>query len=261
MCGRFAFYQEIEPLLDDLDAVDLTAPGMRARWNIPPTVPIHIVTESIDRDSGEVLRALRIARWGLLPPFAKDLSFSSRTFNARRETLAQKPSFRGSLARYRAVVPMNGYYEWRRDAQGRRTREPFYITPADGSLLYMAGLVSWWKGEGGHEGPAASADGAWLLSATVITREATGELAALHDRTPLMLAREAVDAWLDVQMDSAADAQAFVLDDAHLLEDARLEVRPVGPEVGSVRSDGPQLIARAQPSAAAGSGQIPLPPA
>lgn len=257
MCGRFAFYQEIEPLLDDLGAVDLTEPGVRARWNIPPTVPIHIVTESIDRDSGEVLRALRMARWGLLPPFAKDLSFSARTFNARRETLAEKPSFRGSLARYRAVVPMNGYYEWRRDAKGRRTTEPFFITPADGSLLYMAALISWWKGQGGHEGPAASADGAWLLSASIITREARGELAGVHDRTPLMLTREAVDRWLDPGMDQAADAQAFALEDANLIDDALLEVRPVGPEVGSVRHDGPDLIAPAGTS----QGRIPLPPA
>lgn len=116
MCGRFAFYQEIEPLIDDLDAVDLSDPRLRARWNIPPTAPIHVVTESIDKETGEVLRALRVARWGLLPPFAKDAAFSSRTFNARRETLGQKPSFRGSLGRYRALVPMDGYYEWVRDS-------------------------------------------------------------------------------------------------------------------------------------------------
>src|SRR5699024_472110 len=182
MCGRFAFFQEIEPLLDDLDAVDLTDGRLRSRWNIPPTAPIHVVTESVDQDSGEVLRALRAARWGLLPPFAKDETFSSRTFNARRETLAEKPSFRGSLGRYRALVPMDGYYEWVRDAKGTR-KQPYFITPADGSPLYMAALVSWWKGPGGHEGPAASEDGAFLLSTTIITRAATGDLAQIHDRT------------------------------------------------------------------------------
>ena len=84
MCGRFAFFQEIEPLLDDLGAVDLEDPRLRSRWNIPPTAPIHVVTESIDKETGEVLRALRVARWGLLPPFAKDESFSSRTFKIGR---------------------------------------------------------------------------------------------------------------------------------------------------------------------------------
>ena len=241
MCGRFAFFQEIDPLLDDLGAVDLEDPRLRSRWNIPPTAPIHVVTESIDRETGEVLRALRVARWGLLPPFAKDAIFSSRTFNARRETLADKPSFRGSLSRYRALVPMDGYYEWVRDGAGKR-KQPYFITPADGSPLYMAALVSWWKGPGGHEGPAASADGAFLLSATIITRQATGELAEIHDRTPVMLRREAIDPWLDTAMDDRRAAQAWILEDSHLLDDATLSVREVDPAVGKVGNDGPELL-------------------
>ncbi len=241
MCGRFAFYQEIDPLVDDLGAVDLTDPHLRSRWNIPPTAPIHVVTESIDTETGEVLRALRVARWGLLPPFAKDVSFSSRTFNARRETLGEKPSFRGSLGRYRAIVPMDGYYEWVRDQKGTR-KQPVFIAPADGSPLYMAALVSWWKGPGGHEGPAASEDGSFLLSATIITREATGELAEIHDRTPVMLRRDRVDGWLDTGMDDRHAAQEWILDDAHLLDDATLAVREVDPAVGKVGNDGPELL-------------------
>lgn len=241
MCGRFAFYQEIDPLVDDLGAVDLTDPHLRSRWNIPPTAPIHVVTESIDTETGEVLRALRVARWGLLPPFAKDASFSSRTFNARRETLGEKPSFRGSLGRYRAIVPMDGYYEWVRDQKGTR-KQPFFIAPADGSPLYMAALVSWWKGPGGHEGPAASEDGSFLLSATIVTREATGELAEIHDRTPVMLRRDRVDGWLDTGMDDRHAAQEWILDDAHLLDDATLAMREVDPAVGKVGNDGPELL-------------------
>lgn len=241
MCGRFAFFQEIDPLLDDLGAVDLEGPRLRSRWNIPPTAPIHVVTESIDKETGEVLRALRVARWGLLPPFAKDESFSSRTFNARRETLGEKPSFRGSLSRYRAIVPMDGYYEWVRDEKGRR-KQPYFIAPADGSPLYMAALVSWWKGPGGHEGPAASDDGAFLLSATIITREATGDLARIHDRTPVMLPRDQVDAWLDTSMDHKEAAAAWINDDSHLLEDSLLAVREVDPAVGKVGNDGPELL-------------------
>lgn len=240
MCGRFAFYQEIEPLLDDLGAVDLADPHLRQRWNIPPTTPIYVVTESIDTDTGEVTRALRIARWGLLPPFAKDEAFSSRTFNARRETLAEKPSFRGSLGRHRAIVPMDGYYEWMRE--GRARKQPYFISPADGSPLYMAALVSWWKGPGGHEGPAASADGAFLLSATIITREADGDLAEIHDRTPVMLRRDAIDAWLDTGMDDRHAAQEWVLEDSHLLDDGSLSVREVDPAVGKVGNDGPELL-------------------
>ncbi|MGP5639487.1 SOS response-associated peptidase [Brachybacterium tyrofermentans] len=241
MCGRFAFFQEIDPLVDDLGAVDLTDPHLRSRWNIPPTAPIHVVTESVDKETGEVVRALRVARWGLLPPFAKEASFSSRTFNARRETLGEKPSFRGSLGRYRAIVPMDGYYEWVRDDKGTR-KQPYFIAPADGTPLYMAALVSWWKGPGQHEGPAATEDGTYLLSATIITREATGDLAELHDRTPVMLRRGEIDAWLDTAMDDRHAAQGWILDDAHLLDDSTLEVREVDPAVGTVGNDGPELL-------------------
>ncbi|MGP9844413.1 SOS response-associated peptidase [Brachybacterium sp. 107] len=241
MCGRFAFFQEIDPLVDDLGAVDLTDPHLRSRWNIPPTAPIHVVTESVDTETGEVVRALRVARWGLLPPFAKEASFSSRTFNARRETLGEKPSFRGSLGRYRAIVPMDGYYEWVRDAKGTR-KQPYFIAPADGTPQYMAALVSWWKGPGQHEGPAATEDGTYLLSATIITREATGDLAELHDRTPVMLRRGEIDAWLDTAMDDRHAAQEWILDDAHLLDDSTLEVREVDPAVGRVGNDGPELL-------------------
>ena len=241
MCGRFAFFQEIDPLVDDLGAIDLTDPHLRSRWNIPPTAPIHVVTESVDTETGEVVRALRVARWGLLPPFAKEASFSSRTFNARRETLGEKPSFRGSLGRYRAIVPMDGYYEWVRDDKGTR-KQPYFIAPADGTPLYMAALVSWWKGPGQHEGPAATEDGTYLLSATIITREATGDLAELHDRTPVMLRRGEIDAWLDTAMDDRHAAQGWILDDAHLLDDSTLEVREVDPAVGRVGNDGPQLL-------------------
>lgn len=248
MCGRFAFYQEIEPLVDDLGAVDLTDPTLRPRWNIPPTAPIYVVTESIERGSGAAVRALRVARWGLLPPFATDESASARAFNARRETLRSKPTFRGSLARYRAIVPMDGYYEWRRTA-GSTTKQPYYVTATDGSPLYMAALVSWWKGPGHHEGPAASDDGRWLLTATVITRASSHQvLADLHDRTPVMLRRDRVDAWLSPQMDDAAEAQAWILDDAPLLPDTDLTLRPIGPEVGSVRNDAPALLEATGPS-------------
>lgn len=241
MCGRFAFFQEVEPLVDDLGAVDLTDPTLRARWNIPPTAPIHVVTESIDKSTGEVLRALRMARWGLLPPFAQELSFSARTFNARRESLAQKPSFRGSMGRYRALVPMDGYYEWVRDTGGGR-KQPYFISAADGSPLLMAALVSWWRGPGGHEGPAASGDGAFLLTATIITREASGELARVHERTPVMLQRSQIDDWLDTAMDDRRAAQEWILEDDHLLDDTTLSVREVDAAVGRVGNEGPQLL-------------------
>src|SRR5699024_1389741 len=98
------------------------------------------------------------------------------------------------------------------------------------------------RGPGEHESPAASEDGRFLLSVTIITREADGELADIHERTPVMLPRDRLDAWLDTGMDDPQAAQRWILDDSNLLEDTALSVREVDPAVGKVGNDGPQLL-------------------
>lgn len=242
MCGRFAFYQEIEPLLDDLDAVDLTGGALHARFNIPPTVPIHVVTEGIERDTGELVRALRIAKWGLLPPFAQEEAMASRTFNARRETLVEKPSFRPSLGKYRAVVPLSGYFEWQQ-GPGRGRKQPYFIHRDGGAPLYAAGLISWWKGPGQHEGPAASADHKWLLTATIITQAARGHLAHIHDRSPVFLTTEGARTWLALDsFDSDAEAQAWINGEEGRVEVETIARHPVSARVGNVRAQDRSLI-------------------
>lgn len=245
MCGRFAFFHEVEPLARELGAVDLTDAASRARWNIPPTASIVVVTESRENPQGPSLRALRMARWGLLPPFAHEESFSSKTFNARRESLADKPSFRGSLGRYRAVIPMSGYYEWKRTAD--KPPQPHFIATPGGDPLLVAALVSWWKGHGSHEGPGASDDGRWLLTATVITRESDGLLADIHHRMPAILSPASVNAWLNQDMDDRHEAQSWISNDAHLLSSSDLRCHPVDRAVGSVRREGPDLITPIEP--------------
>ncbi len=239
MCGRFALFQEIEPLLDDVGALDLADPHLHARYNIPPTAPIYVVTEGLERDSGELTRAVRTARWGLLPRFAKDLSFSAKTFNARRESLAEKPSFRGSLARYRALVPMNGYFEWKAGPQGKI---PHFIHDRHAPLLYAAGLVSWWK-------DPSSSPSEWLLSATIITKAAESHLSHLHSRMPVFLDPEGRETWLCLDsFSSGAEAHAWMSGTEGQLASEALEAYPVGREVGSVTSEGPHLLERQGPT-------------
>lgn len=197
-------------------------------WNINPTEQIPIVLESAKR--GPVVRRLESARWSLVPSFAKELASPYPTFNARAESAAEKPTFASSVASRRALVPATGYYEWHTvDA----TKTPYFVHSDDGLPLAFAGLYAWWKN------PALAEDdpARWVLSATILTSDAQGPLARIHDRTPLALPEEWWDQWLD----------PHTTGDQALVDSAVAASRPVADtfrfhEVAPVRGNGPELI-------------------
>ena len=155
--------------------------------------------------------------------------------NARGETVAEKPAFREAFKARRCLVPADGWYEWLKRPDGK---QPYFMTRPDGGPLAFAGLWSVWGSEEQR-----------LLTTTVITTAAVGDLAAVHDRMPLVLPPERWADWL-----SADDASGLLAADASWL--ARLEIRPVGSAVGDVRNDGPELI-RAIPSSSAVTDETP----
>jgi putative SOS response-associated peptidase YedK len=188
MCGRFVVAGERDDLLRlfevEFQGEDLPAPS----WNVRPTDRIPVVIES-GRGGTPRRRRLEGARWALTPPFSKTLATRPPLFNARAETAAEKPSFRDAVRSRRAIIPASGYYEWR--TEGSR-KTPFYIRPAEG-LIAFAGLYSWWKDAALAEDDPAR----WHLTATILTRDAVGALAEVHDRTPVALPRDWWSAWLD----------------------------------------------------------------
>jgi len=162
MCGRFVQL----PLFDKSQAPwpelaeDLA--GVTAKYNLAPTQRAAVVL-----GDGEKLE-LRKLRWGLIPPWVKDLKGSYSTINARVETVATKPAYRAAWkAPRRCLVPMAGYYEWRDENGGK---QPYYIAREDGAMLYAAGL---WEPRHRLQQPDDDSDG----SVTVITHDAV-ELAA-----------------------------------------------------------------------------------
>src|SRR6185295_12328716 len=120
---------------------------------------------------GEILRTMRAARWGLVPSWAKDPSIGSRMINARSEGVADKPAFQRAFATRRALLPSDGYYEWKppddsgAGARPKAKKQPYYIHPADGGVLALAGLYEFWKD------PTKADDDPdrWLVSAAVVT--------------------------------------------------------------------------------------------
>lgn len=188
MCGRFVqlplFDKSQAPwpeLADDL--ADVTA-----KYNLAPTQRAAVVL-----GDGEKLE-LRKLRWGLIPPWVKDLKGSYSTINARIETVATKPAYRAAWkAPRRCLVPMAGYYEWREEKGGK---QPYYIARADGAMLYAAAL---WEPRHPLQPPEDDSDG----SVTVITHDAVELAGTVHDRMPVFLDPALARGWMTADRNDA----------------------------------------------------------
>ncbi|MEV7691786.1 SOS response-associated peptidase [Microbacterium sp. NPDC089189] len=232
MCGRFVVANVASELVGVL-RVDVTSPDLPApSYNVAPMATAAIVLDSAKTDPPT--RRLEPARWGLVPGWAKDPKIGARAFNARAEELEDKPMFRAALIKRRAVVPATGYYEWKHEGD---TKTPHFIHPADGSPLFLAGLYEWWKD------PARADDdpARWVLSFTVLTRDAIGDLGSIHDRMPLFLDADFADAWLDTDTENVGDVLDAAIDAAPDVARS-LDAFPVDAAVGNVRNDSPDLI-------------------
>lgn len=227
MCGRYATSKTSDALAEEFAAqVAESALAVEPDWNVAPTKPAPIVIERPPKDDHAGGREVLLARWGLVPSWAKDPKIGSRMINARSETVAQKPAFAKAFAQRRAVIPADGYYEW---YAGQAGKQPFFIAPKDRSTLAMAGLFEFWK---------ATADAPWLITFTVITTTASDDLGHLHDRTPMMLVGEQIDAWLD-PAPRPTDELLGIMTPA---VPGRLDAWPVSTQVNDHRHNGPQLV-------------------
>jgi putative SOS response-associated peptidase YedK len=238
MCGRFVLDRNVTDLIElfDVDVVGETMP--EPSWNIGPTRQISIVLDSLPRatsddDFPEPVRRLESARWGLVPGWAKEVNAGPPLFNARSEDLADKSHFSAAVKTRRAVIPASGYYEWQ-VVDG--VKVPHYMSLPGDELLLFAGLYEWWRN------PAAASDSPerWLLSATILTRSATGDLARVHDRMPVFLDQDLVEEWLDPQEEGSQELVDQLAYGAAEVE-PRIQRHEVGPAVGSVQNDGPDL--------------------
>lgn len=225
MCGRYVTTQSSAELAEQFGAFDETQGRLTANFNLAPTslVPVIRAGARLDR------RKLSLARWGLVPSWAKDLAIGARTFNARAETVASKPAFRSAFAATRALIPADGWYEWTTRAKG--SKQPYYITAGAGLGSEGMAFAGLWSAWGDIDQP--------LITCSVITTAALGRLAGVHERMPLLLDEARWDQWLDHS--TRADPDQLLRGPSVEMID-RLEIRAVGPAVGNVRNGGPELI-------------------
>jgi len=175
MCGRYSLIVDASVLAGVFE-VEFPS-GFLPRFNIAPTqkAPILRRAEGSERTWDEV-------RWGLVPPWAKDIGWGSRMINARGETVAEKPAFRSAVKRRRCLVPADGFFEW---VKGPADKQPHYIQFTDGRPFAFAGLWERWT-KGAEP----------LDTFTIITTVPNDLVAPLHDRMPVILPPSLFDEWL-----------------------------------------------------------------
>jgi putative SOS response-associated peptidase YedK len=179
-------------------------------------------------------RQLRVMSWGLVPSWAKDRSTQGRMFNARVESVTDKPAFRTAYAKRRCLVPADGWYEWQVvDGPDGPVKQPMYMTPPDGHSIAFAGLYEFWR----------NGDEPTLSTCTIITTPSVGVLSEIHDRMPLVLPRDGWARWLDPRVSNPSDLLAG-WDEAR---GEHLELRPVSTEVNKADNNGAGLIERVEP--------------
>ena len=236
MCGRFvstAGPDRIAAYFDGVVPTEPAAESLGENYNVAPTQDIYGVVSN-----GDGTARVDAFHWGLIPSWAKDRKIASRMINARSETLAEKPAFKGLLKKKRVIIPMDGFYEWRPGTAdgpttkaGKPAKQPLFIHRVDDEPLAVAGLWTAWKDPGDPQGR-------FLHSATIITTAANETMRPVHDRMPVILAPDEWAAWLDPD-NGDLDALRAMLDPA---PDDLLTMHPVSPDVNNVRNNRAELL-------------------
>lgn len=176
MTGRFALTHSPQEVRDWFAYVE--EPDFPPRTNIAPSQPVAVVHADF------TARHFTLMRWGFIPAFIKEPTDYPVLINIRSETVAEKPSFRNAFARRRCLIPADGFYQWQK--QGR-VRRPFLLRRPGHGLMALAAIWETWSGYDGSE----------IDTVGLLTTDASGMLAAISERSPVLIAPEAMAIWLD----------------------------------------------------------------
>ncbi len=234
MCGRYAQTADMRELMEQFEVTgNSPASSIPVNWNIAPTNPIYIVRTSAQSD-GHADKDLAIVSWGLIAPWLNNIQEAkisqSRAINARSETVHEKPTFRDAFKSRRCLIPAEGYYEWATAFGKYKPKQAFYISARDGKQLPIAGIWSSWR----------TPDGDAIETASIITQEAHGELATIHNRMPVFMPHDRWDAWLDPSNKEVEALRNLMVVPS---PESIVIARPVSSAVNTVANNGAELIA------------------
>ena len=217
MCGRFVQKSPANQMQSFFD-IKGPVPNFGPRYNVAPTQDAAVVVAEKDG------RRIELKKWGLIPAWSKEGKAEFATFNARAESVREKPTYREAFRKRRCIVPADGFYEW---TGPKGCKVPHLFERRDGALLALAGLHESWRAKDGSE---------TVNSFTIIVTAANAWMQSFHDRMPVILEEADVDAWLSGTPDTAAQLLKSAAPDA-------LQERIVSKLVNSVKNEGPELVA------------------
>jgi putative SOS response-associated peptidase YedK len=233
MCGRFVITSAPEALRRLFGYID--QPNFPPRYNVAPTQPVPVVI------IGNRARQFRLMRWGFIPAWVKDPRGFALLINARAETVLDKPAFKNAIRRRRCLIPADGYYEW---SQAEARKRPYFIHARDGQPFGFAGLAETWIGPNGEE----------LDTVAILTTAASADLAVLHPRVPVTIARSDFDRWLDCANDEVDAAMALLT----APDEGEFAWHEVSTRVNRTANDDAQLILPISPEQAAAEAPKPV---
>jgi putative SOS response-associated peptidase YedK len=219
MCGRYSLYHPEEMLSEHFQ---VPFPTLSPRYNLAPTQNIAFIFQN-----AEEARQAGRARWGLIPHWSKQGDTRSPLFNARSETVLEKPAFKQAFIRGRCLVPASGWFEWLR-LEDRK--QPYHLKLKTNEPIAFAGLFDVWRDQENKKR---------MVSVTILTTAASEDLAWLHDRMPVILSFDDYDLWLDRSTPDIADLTELL----QPLAAEELEVYEVDHGMNDAREDKPEFVA------------------
>lgn len=215
MCARYALFR----VVGLGEEFDITLPvDIVPRYNIAPTQQVLAVLQT------EEGREAKELRWGLIPFWSKDASIAQKLINAKSETISEKPAFRDAFRQRRCILPADGFYEWKTEG---KAKQPYLIERVDGKKMALAALHESWRDPSGEK----------VETCTIVTTRANEAMEGLHDRMPVILEGDKLDAWLDPE--SGETILEAIMEP---IDSDAIRMRPVNRLLGNPRNEGQELL-------------------
>jgi putative SOS response-associated peptidase YedK len=219
MCGRFTAsfeFREIKLLFNLQRDILLLTP----RYNIAPSQEVPVIVQN------DGVNELKPMKWGLVPSWSPDPSIGSHMINARAETITEKPSYRRLIESKRCLIPADGFYEWRREGNGK---VPVWFHLKNKQPFAFAGLWDMWR----------DVDGEVLHSFTIITTIPNALIRRIHNRMPVIFDRLQARQWLDPRLSTRS---ADIVADFAPFPSEQMQAHDVSPLVNKPEYDRAECI-------------------